>query len=198
MKIYTKRGDKGITSLYDSSKVSKSHILIETLGAVDELNCELGMIFACSSHIKNDIVELAYLQNIQHLLFTMGSIIAMPKKKDLTEIVLDKDGIVINQLEEYIDIMTDKLPKLRNFILPGSGYRKAEYEDERYNMILVAAIHRARAVCRRTECKLTTTALTSKSIELNCLKIINRLSDYLFTLARYICWFTHLDELTHI
>jgi len=155
MKIYTKTGDNGMTSLYDCSRVSKSSLLINLLGDIDELNSFVGII---------DSKFL--LKDIQIWLFDLGTIIANPKKKYLFDVSQEFTKI----LEKEIDMMTVQLPKLTNFILPSGN------------------IHLSRAIARRCERRLV--KLKSKNTEIthiddNCLIFLNRLSDYLFTLARY-------------
>jgi len=156
MKIYTKTGDKGITSLYDCSKVSKSSLLINLLGDIDELNSFIG------------IIESEYLlKDIQMWLFDLGTIIANPKKKYNFDVNLEYTG----QLENEIDKFTNELPKLTNFIIPNGN------------------IHLSRAITRRCERKLvkliSSQISTYNHIDNNCIVFLNRLSDYLFTLARY-------------
>ena len=151
MKIYTKTGDKGETSLYDCSRVSKSSSLINLLGDIDELNSFIG------------IIDSEYLlKDIQIWLFDLGTIIANPKKK----YNFDVNQEITKILEKEIDNMTGELPKLSNFILPSGN------------------IHLSRAIARRCERKLVKLN-TMSHIDDNCLIFINRLSDYLFTLARY-------------
>jgi cob(I)alamin adenosyltransferase len=152
MKIYTKTGDKGTTSLYDMSRVPKSSILIDLLGDIDELNSFIGII-------DSD----AILPDLQIWLFDLGTIIANPKKKFNFDI--NQDFIKI--LENEIDRMTSELPRLSNFILPTSN------------------IHLSRAIARRCERKMVEAKAEYSHIDDNCLIFINRLSDYLFTLARY-------------
>lgn len=157
MKIYTKTGDKGLTSLYDCSRVSKSSKLIDLLGDIDELNSFIGIIDS-----------QFFLKEIQIWLFDLGTIIANPNKKFNFDINLEFTKI----LEKEIDMMTSNLPKLSNFILPSGN------------------IHLSRAIARRCERKLVKLLDKYKStlgnhIDDNCLIFMNRLSDYLFTLARY-------------
>lgn len=152
MKIYTKKGDEGLTSLYDCSLVSKSCNLIELIGELDELNSFIGTIQ--SSEILSDL---------QIWIFDLSTIIANPKHKYL----FDNDSSVINQIENEIDRLTEKLPKLKNFILPSGN------------------IHVCRAIARRCERKLVRIIDDHDHIPPNCLIFLNRLSDYLFTLARY-------------
>ena len=158
MKIYTKTGDNGTTSLYDCSRVSKSSLLINLLGDIDELNSFIGIID--SSFL---------LKDIQIWLFDLGTIIANPKKKYNFDSSLEFTKI----LEKETDMMTSELPKLSNFILPTGN------------------IHLSRAIARRCERKLVKllknygSTTTAEHIDKNCLVFLNRLSDYLFTLARY-------------
>jgi len=152
MKIYTKTGDNGCTSLYDMSRVPKSSILIDLLGDIDELNSFIGII-------KSDCI----LPDLQIWLFDLGTIIANPKKKFNFDI--NQDFITI--LENEIDRMTSELPKLSNFILPSGD------------------IHLSRAIARRCERKMVEAKNEYSHIDDNCLIFINRLSDYLFTLARF-------------
>lgn len=163
MKIYTKTGDKGTTSLYDCSRVSKSSILIDLLGDIDELNSFIGIID--SSFL---------LKDIQTWLFDLGTIIANPNKKYSFDVSQEFTKI----LEKEIDMMTQQLPKLTNFILPSGN------------------IHLSRAIARRCERKLVDVITNGdyKHIDDNCLVFINRLSDYLFTLARYDCFMKGKDE----
>jgi cob(I)alamin adenosyltransferase len=152
MRIYTKTGDKGETSLYDCSRVSKSSSLIDLLGDIDELNSFVGII-------KSERM----LEDIQVWLFDLGTIIANPRKKFNFDINLEFTKI----LEKEIDGMTDELPKLTNFILPTNE------------------IHLSRAIARRCERKMVEVKKDYEHIDDNCLIFMNRLSDYLFILARY-------------
>jgi cob(I)alamin adenosyltransferase len=152
MKIYTKKGDQGMTSLYDCSLISKSADLIDLIGDLDELNSFIGVI---------DSKEL--LSSLQTWIFDLSTIIANPKHK----YKFDEDNIIINFIEKEIDRLTEKMPKLKNFILPSGN------------------IHLARAICRRCERKLVGIIDNNEHIPQKCLAFLNRLSDYLFTLARY-------------
>ena len=166
MRIYTKTGDDGSTSLYDCSRVSKSSHLINLLGDIDELNSFIG------------IIESEYLlKDIQIWLFDLGTIIANPNKK----YIFDKNLEFTKILEREIDNMTTELPKLVNFILPSGN------------------IHLSRAIARRCERRLVKlitnyNSTIAQHIDDNCIKFINRLSDYLFTLARYDCYKKGLKE----
>jgi cob(I)alamin adenosyltransferase len=200
MKIYTKKGDTGATSLYDGSKVIKNNFIVETVGSLDELNSEIGLLLANYELEKNKIENVKYyelLKSIQSELFDLGSIIAKdPNKTKETEELFDSDNKYINIIEEYIDEMTNVLPKLSNFILPGGN-------------ILIAIIHKSRTICRRTERNMTSIKydpnyFNEDTIEISnlnmnrCLAYINRLSDYLFTLARYTAFALHIEEVKYI
>jgi len=153
MKIYTKTGDNGMTSLFNMERVYKDNILIDLLGDIDELNSYLGII-----------KDTRMLPHIQVWLFDLGTIIANPNKKYNFDINLE----FTKTLEYEIDNMNDSLSKLTNFILP-SGY-----------------IHLSRAIARRCERKLVEAKKNNYNhIDDNCIVFMNRLSDYLFILARY-------------
>lgn len=172
MKIYTKTGDKGTTSLFGGSRVPKHHIRIDTYGTVDELNANIGMIRSqgISPADKKMLIE------IQTNLFTMGSELATdPKKAKLRS---GKERLTIPKIEEKhiesleksIDEMNENLPSLTRFILPG-GHPA------------VASCHISRCVCRRAE-RLATALFEAEPFDENLLKYLNRLSDHLFVLAR--------------
>lgn len=152
MKIYTKNGDKGLTSLYDCSIISKGSDLIDLIGDLDELNSFIGIIDS------NEILE-----SIQTWVFDLSTIIANPKHK----YKFDEDNAIITIIEKEIDRLTELMPRLKNFILPTGN------------------IHLSRAVCRRCERKLVGIIDNNDHIPNKCLAFLNRLSDYLFTLARY-------------
>jgi len=208
MKIYTKKGDSGSTSLYDGTKVIKNDIIVESVGSLDELNSELGLILAYYDITKNEEVKISkltkenkkyyeLLNNIQSELFDLGSIIAKnPNNSKEDEILFDKNNEYIKKIEEYIDEMTNILPPLRNFILPGGN-------------VLIATIHKARTVCRRTERNITSIKYAPQyfnedTLEISlenvnrCLAYINRMSDYLFTLARFTTYIQDVEEVKYI
>ena len=167
MKIYTKKGDKGKTQLLGGSMVDKNHIKLECYGTIDELNSFIGNIY--DQEINTAHKEILF--KIQNQLFNLGSIISFDGGKDkirLPNITTQN----IKMLEKAIDKMEEGLPMLRNFILP-SGHPTA------------SKCHIARTVCRRAERNLVA---LSQEEEINTLHIqyINRLSDYLFVLARAI------------
>jgi len=136
MKIYTKTGDQGNTSLYDGSKVPKDHLLLECIGELDELNAELGCVLASIDESFGTIVLL--VQRTQSSLFDLGALIAHPNHPEKKKLTFDETGSLTHELELAIDEMTEPLPKLTNFILPGGSPS-------------MAFIHKARTVCRRVE-----------------------------------------------
>ncbi len=167
MKIYTKTGDQGTTSLIGGVKVSKNNERIHAYGTVDELNSYLGIVrdAAMNSNI-NEALNI-----IQNLLFNIGSHLAahpVKNKMKLPEI----NEAHVQFLEQQIDAMNEQLPVLTNFILPG-GHLAASY------------CHVARCVCRRAE-RLVVALDEHEHIEPIIVKYLNRLSDYLFVLARKI------------
>ena len=167
MKIYTKKGDKGKTQLLGGSMVDKNHIKLECYGTIDELNAFIGNIY--DQKIKTFHKEILF--NIQNQLFNLGSIISFDGKKDSIKLPNVKSEN-IEMMEKAIDTMEESLPMLKNFILP-SGHASA------------SICHIARTVCRRAERNLVA---LGKQQEIDPLHIqyLNRLSDYLFVLARAI------------
>lgn len=187
MKIYTKVGDKGNTSLYDGSKVSKDNVIINCIGDLDELNSELGCILASlgdKSEFKGDMEFLNIIINTQSHLFNLGSLIAHPNNPEKKNITFDADGLLVKDLENGIDGMTSLLPKLSNFILPGGN-------------ITMAFTHKARTICRRVERRMVAIKIITNNIENTSLAYINRLSDFLFTFARYIGLVYKIDEIIY-
>lgn len=165
-KIYTKTGDAGETGLFGGRRLPKSHIRIETYGTVDELNSYLGVVRDSSNdeHIRK------ILKAIQDRLFAVGADLATdPAKKQTPPDIKESD---IELLENEIDAMNDALPELKNFILPG-GYSSVSF------------CHVARCVCRRAE-RLAVALSMEEEVDPLVMKYLNRLSDYLFTLARKI------------
>jgi len=174
MKIYTKTGDRGNTSLYDGSKVSKDNIIIDCIGDIDELNSEIGCILANLNLNDNRLSKYTkLLSDIQSQLFDLGALIAHPNNPERRNISFDNDQIYTKELEVSIDEMTAQLPKLVNFILPGGS-------------VQMATIHKSRTVCRRAERKMVGLKTNGIEIQDSCLIYINRLSDFLFTLARFV------------
>lgn len=173
MKIYTKTGDKGETSLYGGTRVSKAHARVESYGTIDELNAFIGV---AKSQIADEAV-IAQLKKIQFDLFTVGSEAATPLdklilangKSRLSLIISEKE---ISELEGWMDEMETQLEPLKFFILPGGGKS-------------ATALHVARTVCRRAERNLVFLNETEE-VRPELIKYLNRLSDYLFVLARYV------------
>ena len=167
MKIYTKKGDKGKTQLLGGSMVDKNHIKLECYGAIDELNSFVGNIYDQES----SAFQKELLFNIQNQLFNLGSIISFDGKKDKIQLP-NITAQNIKMMEMAIDKMEEGLPMLRNFILP-SGHPTA------------SKCHIARTVCRRAERNLVALGQEEQIDNLH-IQYLNRLSDYLFILARTI------------
>ncbi len=172
MKIYTKTGDKGNTALIGGRRVPKHHIRIETYGTIDELNSHLGLLRdgAIDIHYK-DILEI-----IQNNLFTIGAALATDPEKDILKNGKNRLNISkvnstdIQLLEKEIDDMNIELPEMTHFVLPG-GHQTVSF------------CHIARCVCRRAE-RIATSLNEVTPLESEILVYLNRLSDYLFVLAR--------------
>jgi cob(I)alamin adenosyltransferase len=167
MKIYTKTGDGGKTSLYGGKRIPKTDKIIEAIGAVDELNSILGL---CASKMNQEYARI--FQRIQSELFVIGSILATPQDANakLKHLQLSKKSVTL--LENEIDSFTAKLAPLQHFVLPGGSEQ-------------AALVFLARAVCRRCERRLNTVQLSGSSKSL-VYTYINRLSDWLFTFARLL------------
>lgn len=165
MKIYTKTGDKGQTSLFGGKRVSKHDLRIESYGTVDELNSFIGLI----RDQKMDQQSFDALIEIQDRLFTLGSILATEPGNEKVKVpqLHDQD---VTFLEQEIDRMNEDLPEMRSFVLPG-GHTTVSY------------CHVARCVCRRAE-RLVIHLSERDEINSLCIVYLNRLSDYLFVLSR--------------
>ena len=173
MKIYTKTGDKGETSLYGGTRVSKAAARVESYGTLDELNAFIGL---AKAEISDEKV-LSQLQKIQFDLFTVGSEAATPTDKMLLANGKNRLDLMISEkeiteLELWMDDFDAELEPLRFFILPSGG--KA-----------AATVHVCRTVCRRAERAMVFLNETEE-VRPELIKYLNRLSDYLFILARYI------------
>jgi cob(I)alamin adenosyltransferase len=168
-KIYTKTGDKGTTSLIGGTKVSKAHIRIETYGTVDELNSWIGLAADQLDHKHSGKI----LKEIQDRLFTIGSSLACDPEKEPKMKIPDLHEADIELLEKEIDKMTAKVPPMKSFILPGGH-------------VAVSSLHVTRCVCRRAERLCVTLEEQKMFVEPLIIKYLNRLSDYLFILARFI------------
>jgi len=168
MKIYTKTGDTGETSLFDNTRVLKSDPRVDAYGEVDELNAVLGV--ARAAGVDRDVA--GSLEQIQQDLFALGARLADPSARiadRVTKAVITEADIT--RLEETIDRLEGELPPLRRFILPGGSSAGA-------------ALHLARTVCRRAERRVV--ALGSEQVEPVVVVYLNRLSDLLFVMARAV------------
>lgn len=167
-RIYTKTGDKGQTSLIGGSKVSKADLRIEAYGTVDELNSYIGLCKAIITENSTGIV----LQEIQDRLFTIGAVLAVDTRQQNKLALPDLHEKDCALLEQEIDKMELTLTPMKSFILPGGSSS-------------IAQIHITRCVCRRAE-RCCVRLADMVSVEPIVIKYLNRLSDYLFVLARYI------------
>jgi cob(I)alamin adenosyltransferase len=186
MKVYTKTGDTGTTALFGGTRVPKDHGRIESYGTVDELNSYIGLIRdqEMDNHYKNTLIE------VQDRLFTIGALLATPPEKEVMkngELRLKKLGIVaedIEFLEVEIDTMEAQLPPMTHFVLPG-GHTTVSY------------CHIARCVCRRAE-RLAVHLSHNEPVPPIAIQYLNRLSDYLFVLARKLTLDLEAEEVKWI
>lgn len=178
LKIYTKTGDKGKTSLLGGTKVPKSHIRIESYGTVDELNSFIGLL---NDHIS-DAHSKIILKEIQDRLFTIGSSLACDPEKMPSMKIPDLKEEDIKLLEKEIDKMNESLPPMKSFILPGGN-------------VAVSTAHICRCVCRRAERICVAMQENKLFVDPLVIKYLNRLSDYLFVLARFIAHQLHVEEI---
>ena len=186
MKIYTKTGDKGTTALYGGTRVPKYTLRIEAYGTADELNSHIGLI----RDQKIDARASETLLKIQNEIFTIGAMLATPPDKE--KLKSGKDRLNIHKiskedilfLEKEIDFMDQTLPQMTNFILPG-GHQTVSF------------CHIARCVCRRTE-RLAVHLNENEPINHLIITYLNRLSDYLFVLARKLTIDNHATEVPWI
>jgi cob(I)alamin adenosyltransferase len=178
MKIYTKTGDDGTTGLFGGKRVPKDDERVDTYGEIDELNSLIGLTncFVLSNDVKKDLTK------IQNQLFNVGSILATPKEdKEKLKGIEDISEDDIQYLEQRIDYYSEKLPELRNFILPGGT-------------VSAGFLHYARTVCRRCERKIVKFVMRDEENKI-LIKFFNRLSDFLFVLARYENFFSGTKEI---
>ena len=186
MKIYTKTGDKGTTALFGGTRVPKHHIRIESYGTIDELNSHIGLI----RDQDIDQIHKNTLMEIQDRLFTVGAILATdPEKATLksgkARLNIPKISEAdIELLEKSMDSMNKSLPPMTHFVLPG-GHQTVSF------------CHIARTVCRRAE-RLASHLNSLEPFQPETLKYINRLSDYLFVLARKLSHDLQADEVKWI
>ncbi|SCX93213.1 cob(I)alamin adenosyltransferase [Nonlabens sp. Hel1_33_55] len=186
MKIYTKTGDTGETSLFGGTRVPKNNLRIDSYGTVDELNSWMGLLRdqPVDSEVKKFIIE------IQDRLFTIGSILATPPEKELLKNGKERLNIPkisdenVSELETQMDQMEEDLPQMTHFILPG-GHQSVSF------------CHITRTVCRRAE-RLAVELNASSPIDPQVIKYLNRLSDYLFVLARKLSKDLQAEEIKWI
>lgn len=186
MKVYTKTGDQGTTALFGGTRVPKHHIRIDSYGTVDELNSHIGLI----RDQEIDVRSKEILMHIQDRLFTVGAVLATdPEKmtlksgKDRLNIPrIDEEDVAL--LETEMDVMDSALPQMTHFVLPG-GHTTVSY------------CHIARCVCRRAE-RLATALYELEPFDAHTLKYLNRLSDYLFVLARKLSFDLQAEEIKWI
>ncbi len=165
MKIYTKSGDKGQTSLFDNTRVDKDSIRVECYGTIDELNSHLGF----AKNFINDAEVVRDINLIQKELFKVAGELATEEGSKFPNKITEKD---IEKLENIIDYYISKSDKSPSFIVPGSNTSSA-------------ALHIARTVCRRAERRIITLNKEVK-ISINLIKYVNRLSDTIYSMARFL------------
>ncbi len=186
MKVYTKTGDKGTTALFGGTRVPKHHIRIESYGTVDELNSYIGLI----RDQEIDLRSKEILIHIQNKLFTVGAILATDPEKQVLKSGKERLNIPkinedeIKLLETEMDAMDANLPPMTHFVLPG-GHTTVSY------------CHIARCVCRRAE-RLATLLHEQEPTDEHVLMYLNRLSDYLFVLARMLSYQLQAEEIKWI
>ena len=161
-KIYTRTGDDGTTGLGDGSRVPKDDPRVEAYGCVDETNSAIGVVLAVPG-VPADVAEV--LTRVQHELFDLGGELCIPGHRAIEE-------AHVSALESSLDAFNERLPPLKEFILPGGGPA-------------AAACHLARATCRRAERRCWTLA-RSQTVAPDAIRYLNRLSDLLFVLARVL------------
>jgi len=167
MKIYTKKGDKGHTSLMDGEIVKKHNLSVDAYGTIDELNSFIGLL---KDYLTDNKIKVI-LNNVQLNLFSIGSILAAGKNNiKSSKVKIDKKDVL--DLESHIDKLNEDLPELKNFIIPG-GLKTSSYS------------HVCRSICRRAERKISELN-KDISVDSNILAYVNRLSDFFFILSRHL------------
>ena len=173
-KIYTKTGDDGTTGLFGGGRLPKDHLRIEAYGTVDELNAQLGWVV--------DLLALEqiphHLDIVQNELFVVGSMLATKPGKSIGITIIDETSV--HQLESWMDELDEQLPALKNFILPG-GHQA------------ISSCHLARCICRRAERRVVSLSHTDQVDHL-IIRYLNRLSDYLFILSRFVAHRLQIQE----
>ena len=176
-KIYTKTGDKGQTSLLGGTRLPKHHIRIEAYGTVDELNSHIGLLI----DQLQDLPTIQMLKEVQDRLFTIGSSLACDPEREPRMKLPDLKEADILLLETEMDKMNEVLPIMKYFILPGGA-------------VAVSQAHICRCVCRRAERICVEMLEKEVFIDLTVIKYLNRLSDYLFVVARYTAQLLGAEE----
>jgi cob(I)alamin adenosyltransferase len=178
MKIYTKTGDQGLTSLIGGARVPKSSLRIDCYGTVDELNSYVGLLRDQEVNVKRRDL----LKEIQDRLFTIGSHLATDPSQEVHKRLPDLHAADVDLLEAEMDLMNESLPPLREFVLPG-GHPSVSFG------------HVARCVCRRAE-RLAVQLREESPVEDLVVMYLNRLSDYLFVLSRAMASDLGVGEVT--
>ena len=174
-KIYTRTGDEGETGLGDGSRIKKTHPRVEAMGSVDELNSIMGVVVeGLILEGFQELIDTAnFMRTLQHRIFDLGGELSIPGFE-----IVNKDHVIA--IEEHLDALNDHLDPLENFILPGGS-------------ALIANCHMARAICRRAERNVVLLA-ESEVVNTASKEFLNRLSDYLFVVARSCARITAIDE----
>lgn len=182
MKIYTRTGDKGTTSLFSGERVSKDNLFIEAVGTVDEGNSAIGLALSFLPKDDQFSTTRAQIEIIQHALFDVGAALATPRTcqqdQKLKKTRFDNEAIEL--LEKWIDLMDEQLPILKTFILPG-GHPAG------------AALHLARSIIRKAE-RVIIPLYEQADVTQTVLVYLNRLSDYLFIVSRFVNHQLHVPE----
>lgn len=171
MPIYTKKGDSGHTSLFDGTRVPKNNLRVDTYGTVDELNSQIGVVIAHLTDQPYEEVLRKELLRIQDDLLNIGAFLADPKST-MHQTFTDYLKLQVTNFESSIDSMTDEMPPIRNFIIPGGGK-------------IAAFLQTTRTIARRTERRLVS-LFQQETVEKTVIMYFNRLSDLFFTMSRYV------------
>ena len=178
MKIYTKTGDQGTTSLVGGARVPKTHVRLEAYGTLDELNAHLGLL-ATSLTSDEDVSNIRWMQR---MLFVAGTLLATEDESPYWAKLPRVTDADVTRVEQLIDAGQEGLPSLRSFVLPGGVAASAQ-------------AHVCRTVCRRAERRVLTMVETDIQVDSQILSFLNRLSDYLFVLSRKINHLANCDEI---
>ena len=178
MKIYTKTGDQGTTSLVGGARVPKTHVRLEAYGTLDELNAHLGLL-ATSLTSDEDVSNIRWMQR---MLFVAGTLLATEDESPYWAKLPRVTDADVTRVEQLIDAGQEGLPSLRSFVLPGGVAASAQ-------------AHVCRTVCRRAERRVLAMVETDIQVDSQILSFLNRLSDYLFVLSRKINHLANCDEI---